>query len=54
MIQRLFVVDLERAIEHGMDALLWSTAKQLVDRARGDHGNGGRNNVSVISRASFV
>ncbi|XGW29095.1 hypothetical protein V3C99_008693, partial [Haemonchus contortus] len=51
MIQRLFVVDLERAIEHGMDALLWSTAKQLVDRARGDHGNGGRNNnfENVIS-----
>ncbi|PIO64972.1 Raf-like Ras-binding domain protein, partial [Teladorsagia circumcincta] len=43
LIQRLFVVDLERAIEHGMDTLLWSTAKQLVDRARGDRGNGGRN-----------
>ncbi|VDM53659.1 unnamed protein product [Angiostrongylus costaricensis] len=39
LIHRLFIVDLERAMEHGMDTLLWTTAKQLVDRVREESGN---------------
>ncbi|KAJ1348148.1 Smg-7p [Parelaphostrongylus tenuis] len=40
LIHRLFIVDLERAMEQGMDALLWTTIKQLIDRIREEHGDG--------------
>ncbi|WKY06117.1 hypothetical protein Q1695_006374 [Nippostrongylus brasiliensis] len=50
LIQRLFVVDLERAMEHGMDVLLWSTTKQLVDRSRAERERGADSNLeNVIS-----
>lgn len=50
LIHRLFIVDLERAMEHGMDALLWTSVKQLVDHVRETNDNGLNSNFeNVIS-----
>ncbi|KAL6738808.1 hypothetical protein Aduo_012316 [Ancylostoma duodenale] len=45
LLQRLFVVDLERAMEHGMDVLFWTTIKQLIDRIREEKGSGVQHNL---------
>uniref|UniRef100_A0A0K0DHN8 EST1_DNA_bind domain-containing protein n=1 Tax=Angiostrongylus cantonensis TaxID=6313 RepID=A0A0K0DHN8_ANGCA len=48
LIHRLFIVDLERAMERGMDTLLWTKAKQLVDRVREESGSDRNSNFENV------
>ncbi|KAK6747034.1 hypothetical protein RB195_000338 [Necator americanus] len=48
LLQRFFIVDLERAMELKMDDLFWTTIKQLIDHIREEKGSGMHNNLDNV------